>query len=334
MNIIIPMAGRGSRLRPHTLTIPKPLIPVAGKPIVRHLVEDIVRLCEEKVEHIGFVIGDFGEQVERDLVAVAESLGAKGHIFHQESPEGTAHAIQCAKPLLEGPVIVGFADTLFRADFKLDRGKDGIIWVNHVDNPSSFGVVKLDDQGVITDFIEKPEEPVSNLAIIGIYFFNQGEQLRDEIQYLLDNDLRDRGEFQITDALENMKKKGLKFGTGKVEEWLDCGNKKVTVHTNKRVLSFKEQSATIDESAQIQDSVILPPCHIGSGAVIKSSVIGPHVSVGSGTEIHDSRISNSIIQEKTRIFNKLIANSMIGNHVNIEGSPEDLSIGDYTVIDS
>lgn len=327
------MAGRGSRLRPHTLTIPKPLIPVAGKPIVKHLVEDIVRLCEEKVENIGFVIGDFGEQVEKDLVEVAESLGAKGHIFHQETPEGTAHAIQCAKPLLEGPVIVGFADTLFRADFKLDREKDGVIWVNHVDNPSSFGVVKLNDEGVITDFIEKPSEPVSNLAIIGIYFFNRGEQLRDEIQYLLDNKLRDRGEYQITDALENMKKNGLRFGAGEVEEWLDCGNKKVTVHTNKRVLSFKESSATVDASAQIEDSVILPPCNIGPGAVIKSSVIGPHVSVGSGTEIRDSRISNSIIQEKTRIFNKLIANSMIGNHVSLEGSPEDLSVGDYTVIE-
>ena len=146
------MAGRGSRLRPHTLTVPKPLVPVAGKPIVQRLVEDIAGVCKEAVDEIAFIIGDFGDQVEKDLVAVAESLGAKGSIYYQDEALGTAHAIMCAEASLEGKVIVAFADTLFRADFQLDDEKDGIIWVNQIDDPSAFGVVKLNDDNVITDF--------------------------------------------------------------------------------------------------------------------------------------------------------------------------------------
>ena len=146
MKIIVPMAGRGSRLRPHTLTIPKPLIPIAGKPIVQRLVEDIAKVCEEKITEIAFIVGDFGAEVEERLIKVAESLGAKGSIYHQDQPLGTAHAIMCAKDSLDGPVIVAFADTLFKADFKLDSDADGIIWVNKVDNPAAFGVVNLDDK--------------------------------------------------------------------------------------------------------------------------------------------------------------------------------------------
>ena len=172
MKIIVPMAGRGSRLRPHTLTVPKPLVPIAGKPIVQRLVEDITKVCGEKVDEIAFIIGDFGTQVEKDLVAIAESLGAKGSIYHQEEALGTAHAILCAKDSLKGNVVVAFADTLFRADFTLDSSADGIIWVNQIDDPSAFGVVKLNTENVITDFVEKPKEFVSDLAIIGIYYFN------------------------------------------------------------------------------------------------------------------------------------------------------------------
>ena len=173
MKIIVPMAGRGSRLRPHTLTVPKPLVPIAGKPIVERLVEDITRVCGQKVDEIAFVIGDFGKEVESELVNIAEGLGAKGSIYHQYEALGTAHAILCAKESLYGPVVVAFADTLFRADFKLDSSKDSIIWVQQVKDPSAYGVVKMDDNSVITHFIEKPTEFVSDLAIIGIYFFKE-----------------------------------------------------------------------------------------------------------------------------------------------------------------
>ena len=237
------MAGRGSRLRPHTLTIPKPLLPIAGKPIVQRLVEDITKVCGEPVDEIAFIIGDFGAQVEKDLITVAESLGAKGSIYYQEKALGTAHAILCAKNSLQGKVVVAFADTLFRADFTLDNNAEGIIWVNKIDDPSAFGVVKVNADNVITDFVEKPKEYVSDLAIIGIYYFKDGIYLKNELQYLIDNNITEKGEFQLTNALENMKQKGTKFVPGKVDEWLDCGNYKATVYTNQRVLEFiKEEN--------------------------------------------------------------------------------------------
>ena len=222
MKIIVPMAGRGSRLRPHTLTVPKPLIPIAGKPIVQRLVEDITRVCGQKVDEIAFVIGDFGAVVEAELLEIAKSLNAKGAIYHQDEALGTAHAILCAKKALEGPVVVAFADTLFRADFTLDAQKDGIIWVQKVKDPKAYGVVKMNENDVITDFIEKPQEFISDLAIIGIYFFKDGLKLSDELQYLIDNNIKEKGEFQLTNALENMKQKGAEFYPGKVDEWLDC----------------------------------------------------------------------------------------------------------------
>ena len=203
------MAGRGSRLRPHTLTVPKPLVPIAGKPIVQRLVEDITRVCGQKVDEIAFVIGDFGAVVKAELLEIAKNLNAKGSIYHQDEALGTAHAILCAKEALEGPVVVAFADTLFRADFTLDTEKDGIIWVQKVEDPRAYGVVKMNENNVITDFIEKPQEFVSDLAIIGIYFFKDGLKLCGELQYLIDNNIKEKGEFQLTNALENMKQKAL-----------------------------------------------------------------------------------------------------------------------------
>ena len=253
------MAGMGKRMRPHTLTVPKPLIPVAGKPIVEWLVEDITRTCKEKVDEIAYVIGDFGAEVEKQLIAIAERLGARGTIHYQDEPLGTAHAILCAQSALQGKVIVAFADTLFRAEFTIDESRDGVIWVNRIDDPRMFGVVKLDGEGFITDFVEKPQEFISDLAIIGIYYFKDGEYLRKELQFLLDNDIREKGEYQLTNALENMKRKGTRFVPGKVEEWLDCGNKDATVHTNKRVLDYQAGAATVAASDKQEHSVIIPP---------------------------------------------------------------------------
>tara|TARA_B110000902_G_scaffold75556_1_gene89602 strand:+ start:2575 stop:3576 length:1002 start_codon:yes stop_codon:yes gene_type:complete len=329
MKIIVPMAGRGSRLRPHTLTIPKPLLPVAGKPIVQRLVEDIAKVSDENIDEIAFIIGDFGTETEEQLKEIAKSLGAKGSVYHQDEALGTAHAILCAKDSLEGNVVVAFADTLFRADFKLDTENDGIIWVNQIDNPSAFGVVKLDEEGTITDFVEKPKEFVSDLAIIGIYYFKSGEKLRNELQYLIDNDIRENGEYQITNALENMKQKGAKFKTGQVTAWMDCGNKNVTVETNQRVLAFEGKNI-IEGNYTNENSVIIEPCFIGENVVLKNTIIGPHVSVGNNTTIENSVIENSIIQNETFICNGNFKNSMIGNKVNFHGKAQDLSIGDYT----
>jgi glucose-1-phosphate thymidylyltransferase len=331
MKIIVPMAGRGSRLRPHTLTIPKPLIPVAGKPIVERLVRDIAAIVDQPIEEIAFIIGDFGEETEKALVAVAESLGAKGSIYHQDTPLGTAHAIYCAEPSLDGEIIVAFADTLFRADFKLDPNADATIWVNQIDDPSAFGVVQLNSENNITEFVEKPTEFVSDLAIIGIYHFKNGAELKREIKYLLDNDIKDRGEYQITDALRALAKKGLVFKPGKVDEWLDCGNKNVTVYTNQRVLDFKQaKEKLVSDNITVKDSVIIEPCFIDEGVVLENSVVGPYVSVGKNTKISNSRIENAIIQTNTKLNHVNCQNTMIGNNVELNYKPKDLSIGDYT----
>lgn len=336
MNIIIPMAGRGTRLRPHTLTIPKPLIPIAGKPIVQHLVEYIVEMCAEPVQNIGFVVGQFGEEVEKQLLKIASESGAKGHIFYQDQPLGTAHAILCAEELLKQHVTIAFADTLFRAEKqqKIDASQDGVIWTQEVDNPSAFGVVKLDNNGVITEFIEKPKEPVSNLAIIGIYYFKDGTYLKNELQYLIDNDIREKGEYQLTSALENMKKKGLKFRPATIKEWLDCGNKDAVVHTNSRILEMSRErdDELVVDSALIENSTIIEPCYIGANTVIKNSVIGPYATIGSQAIVEQCIISNSIVQNHTKIKNKIIHQSMIGNYINLQGSAEEYSLGDYSEI--
>lgn len=332
MNIIIPMAGMGKRMRPHTLTVPKPLIPIAGKPIVQRLVEDIAKVCGSEVNEVAFIIGRFGTEVEKKLLDIAESVGAKGSIHYQDEALGTAHAILCAQEALEGNVVVAFADTLFKADFTLDTSKEGIIWVQQVEDPRPFGVVKINDQHQITDFVEKPVDFVSDLAIIGIYYFRDGAYLRSELQYLLDNDIRDKGEYQITNALENMKNKGTQFEPGQVTEWLDCGNKDATVYTNQRYLEYIKDTNLVAASAQVENSVIIPPVFIGENVRIHNTVLGPHVSIGKGSQVTDSILRNAIVQENTYIAHAHISNSMLGNFVKFEGKSSDLSIGDYNVV--
>lgn len=336
MKIIVPMAGRGSRLRPHTLTVPKPLIPIAGKPIVHRLVEDIAGVLNQKIEEIAFIVSrDFGTQVETDLVAIAEKLGAKGSIYYQEKPLGTAHAIMSAKDSMSGPVVVAYADTLFRADFTLDTTADSVIWVKQVEDPSAFGVVQLNDKNEIVDFVEKPKDFVSDLAIIGIYYFKSGESLRAELQYLLDNNVTKGGEYQLTDALENMKEKGMKFVPGKVDEWMDCGNKNVTVETNSRMLGFLHNDGVnlISATVKMENSTVIPPCFIGENVVLKNSTIGPFVSLGDNSHVENTIIKNSLVQTHAVIKNAVLDNGMIGNHAAFNGKFTSISIGDYSVIE-
>lgn len=333
MKIIIPMAGWGSRLRPHTLTIPKPMVPIAGKPIVQRLVEGLVESVEGSIEEINFIIRkEFGQATEDKLREVARALNTTCIISYQESPEGTAHAIYCAKESLEGNVIVAFADTLFRTDFKIDASKDGVIWVNRVDDPKAFGVVKLNGDNVITDFIEKPQEFVSDLAIIGIYYFKDGEALKSEIKYLLDNDIREKGEYQLTNALENLKKKGAKFVPGEVTEWLDCGNKAACIFTNERVLEHANGNEELLYSKDFKQTQIIEPCYIGKNVVIENAIIGPHVSIGEGSIIKNSIVKNSIIQTETSINGVILERAMIGNKVELSLKARDYSLGDYTTL--
>ncbi len=330
------MAGRGSRLRPHTLTIPKPLIPIAGKPIVHRLVEDIANVLNQDIEEIAFIIHEsFGKKVEVDLIAIAEKLGARGTIYYQNEALGTAHAILCAKESMQGPIVVAYADTLFRADFTLDTTADSVIWVKQVEDPSAFGVVQLNDNNQIIDFVEKPKEFVSDLAIIGIYYFKSGETLRSELQYLLDNNVVKGGEYQLTDGLENMKQKGMKFVPGKVDQWMDCGNKDVTVETNSRMLNFLHNDGVhlIDYDVKQDNSTIIPPCYIGKDVVLINATVGPNVSLGDGCHVIDTTIKNSLVQTHAHIKNANLDNAMIGNHATFDGNFTSVSIGDYSILE-
>ena len=334
MQIIIPMAGKGKRMRPHTLTTAQPLIPVGGNPVVQRLVEDITKVCGEKVTEIAFVIApDFGAEVEKNLISVAESQGAKGSIYYQDKALGTAHAIMCAKEALKGKTVVAFADTLFKADFVMDTEQEGVIWVQKIEDPRQFGVVKLDAAGTITDFVEKPEQFVSDLAIIGIYYFKDGDYLKRELQHLLDNNLTEKGEYQLTNALENMKRKGTKFKPGQVSEWLDCGNKNATVYTNQRVLEFdKDKSGLKGKGISNNNSVIIEPCFIGDGVQLHNSVVGPHASIGANCIISGSLVRNSILQNDVKLKNASVADSMIGAGAEVTGKMADLSVSDYSQV--
>lgn len=333
MNIIIPMAGMGKRMRPHTLTVPKPLIPIAGKPIVHRLVEDITKMCDEKIDQIGFVVGRFGSEVEKNLLEIAAESGAEGRIFYQDQALGTAHAVYSAQEILQGKTIVAFADTLFKASFKLDDDKDSIVWVQKVEDPSAFGVVNLNGDNEVIDFVEKPKDFISDLAIIGIYYFKNGEKLRSEIRQIIDDDVKKDGEFQLTTALENLKNNGVKFYTSEVDEWLDCGNKNATIYTNQRYLEYLKKEELISKSSHIENSIVIPPVYVGKNVTLHNTVVGPHVSIGDNTIMTESRVRNSIVQADSKIENANIANSMIGNFVMFKGKATNLNLGDYSVVE-
>lgn len=332
------MAGRGSRLRPHTLTVPKPLIPVAGKPIVHRLVSDIAKVLGEPIEEVAFILGDhafFGDDVVESLMELAAELGAKGSIYRQDKPLGTGHAIMSAKDSLSGPAVIAYADTLIRADFDLDKSADSVIWVKQVEQPEAYGVVKLNGTNEIVELVEKPQEYVSDLAVIGIYYFKDVGVLKNELQHVLDNDITHGGEYQINDGIKRMMKKGMKFVPGKVDEWMDCGNKNVTVETNQRMLGFLENEGEnmIADSVKQENANIIEPCFIGENVVLKNTTVGPFVSVGANTVLENSTVKNSLIQSNSKISNANLDNAMIGNHVVYNGNFETISIGDYSVLE-
>ena len=329
------MAGRGSRLRPHTLTVPKPLIPVAGQAIVHRLVKDIAEVVSEPIDEVAFILGDpafFGEEVVESLTKLAEGLGAKASIYRQNEPLGTGHAIMCAKESLSGPAVIAYADTLIQADFQLDPEADAVIWVKQVDAPEAYGVVKLNDNNEIVKLVEKPSVFVSNQAVIGIYYFKDVSELKEELQFVLDNEIINGGEYQINDGIIGMMSKGKIFKTGEVDQWMDCGNKKVTIQTNQQVLINEQKKGvnTVHDSVKLNNSIIVPPCFIGENVILTNSVIGPHVSLGKDSTIENTVISNSIIQHDVQLNNVVIKDSMIGSKSNYQGLARVLSLGDYS----
>lgn len=314
------------------------MIPVAGKPIVHRLVSDIAKVLGEPIEEVAFILGDpafFGDDVIESLMTLAEELGAKGSIYRQDKPLGTGHAIMSAKESLSGPAVIAYADTLIRADFDLDKSADSVIWVKQVERPEAYGVVKLNQDNEIVELVEKPQEFVSDLAVIGIYYFKDVGVLKNELQHVLDNDITHGGEYQINDGIKRMMEKGMKFVPGKVDEWMDCGNKNVTVETNQRMLGFleKEGEQMIADSVKQENANIIGPCFIGENVILKNTTVGPYVSVGANTVLENSTVKNSLIQSNSRISNANLDNAMIGNHVVYNGNFETISIGDYSVLE-
>ncbi len=332
------MAGRGSRLRPHSLTVPKPLIPVAGQPIVHRLVRDIAKVLDQKVDEIAFVLGDpafFGEDVVSSLKALAQDLGAKASIYRQDKPLGTGHAIMSAAPSLSGPAVIAYADTLIRATFDLDPEADSVIWTKKVENPEAYGVVKLNEKEQIIELVEKPSSFVSDQAVIGIYYFKDVSVLKEKLLEVLDENIMNGGEYQINDGIKKMMADGRIFKTATVDEWMDCGNKAVTVETNAKMLGFlhEDNEPLVATSAHLENASIIPPCFIGEDVILENVTIGPYVSVGSGTKIVNSTIKNSLIQSNSILKNVQLEKAMIGNHVRYDGNFTQVSLGDYTVLE-
>ncbi|MBJ05078.1 MAG: nucleotidyltransferase [Flavobacteriales bacterium] len=325
MNLIIPMAGRGTRLRPQTLTTPKPLIEIAGKKIVERIIELVKNNCSKEIKHVSFIISSQDLKTEKQLKAVCKSHNYQCTINYQQEALGTAHAIYCAKEKLRGPVLIIFADTLFETNFNFPIDTDGCIFVKQVDDPSSYGVIKKNEHGRIVEFIEKPTTNVSNLAIVGIYYFSNGQSLCQEIQEILENNIKDKGEYQITTALEKMKTKGAHFSSFEIDSWYDFGTPQNLIESHKKILQTENPPHAI-----FSNTTIIQPCYIAEGVEIIDSKIGPNVSIGANSKIISSEIKNTIIQSNCNISGASFNNSILGNHVDYDSNLNIINIGDYS----
>ena len=330
MKIIVPMAGMGKRMRPHTLNTPKPLLKIAGKSIVERIVRELKSSTGKKIEEVHYVIGNFGNEVEEALKYVAGEIGAKGYIHYQQEALGTAHAVLCAREGLKGEVLVAFADTMFIGDFTIHDDNEAIIWTKEVENPQSYGVVSLEGRDKIVGFVEKPLEFVSNKAIIGIYYFRSGEELRAELEEMIRRKMMRGGEYQLTDALTALLKKGVKFKCSVIDEWLDCGNKEEYLMSAIKILRTLDLSKRSSEAGV----EIIEPVYIGSNVKLLNSVIGPEVIIEDGVNVEGSVISKSIIGENCKIKKSRITDSVVGGNSELYGASGVLNIGDYNRYES
>tara|TARA_B110000444_G_scaffold78899_1_gene74567 strand:- start:14750 stop:15748 length:999 start_codon:yes stop_codon:yes gene_type:complete len=329
------MAGRGSRLRPHSLTVPKPMLPVAGSPIVHQLISTISKSVKSQIEEVIFILGDpafFGKEIEESLKNAATRIGAKAKIYRQLEPLGTGHAVMCGSQSLQGPAFVAFADTLIRADLEINPEVDGMIWVKKVKNPEAYGVLELNSKNHVKSLIEKPKTYVSDLAAIGIYYFKNIEILKAKLQKSLDIKNKLYQEYQINDGITSMINEGYIITCGNVDHWMDCGNPQITIETNTQMLEIlnRENVNLISSDVKLKNSKIIPPCYIGKGVEIIDSKIGPGVSIGENTRVESSEISHSLIQNNSLIQNAKLVKSMIGNNVHLNHNYKSVSLGDYS----
>jgi glucose-1-phosphate thymidylyltransferase len=323
MKVIIPLAGFGTRLRPHTYTRPKPLVSVAGKPVLGHILDKLVGL---DIQEIIYVVGYLGDQI-RDYVEANYSFPSR--YIEQKELKGQAHAIYLARDYLSGPVLIIFVDTIFDADLRplASEQSDGILYVKEVDDPRRFGVV-VEQDGFITRLVEKPDTPVSNLAVIGLYYVRDSQMLLDCIAELIRKDIRTQGEYFLADAFQLMIDRGAKLVAERVDVWEDCGKPETLLHTNRYLLEHGDAQETATEN-----SVLVPPVHIARTAVIKDSVVGPYVSVAEGAAIVRSILRDCIINESARIEDANLSQSLIGKDANVRGSAQKLNVGDSSQVE-
>lgn len=328
MKVIIPLAGFGTRLRPHTYTKPKPLMNVAGKPVLGHLLDKLAHL---DIEEYIFIVGHLGEQVE-EYVRKDYKLNAR--FVEQTMMLGQSHAIWLARESIgHEPVFVLFVDTLFEADLSVlgSTDADAVIFVKEVEDPRPFGVVTLNADGYITQFVEKPKEMDNRLAVIGLYYFKDGKALIDAIHQTMEGAGKrmTKGEFYLADAMDVMVKGGQKFVTEAVSVWLDCGKPDTVLETNRYLLDHGRDNT---EGVTVEQSIIIPPVNIHPTAKITHSVIGPHVTVAAGCEVSGSIIKDSILDEDALISNALLESSIIGRKATVTDRARSVNVGDSSAI--
>lgn len=323
MKAIIPVAGVGTRLRPHTYTLPKVLLNVAGKPILGHILD---ALQQHNIDEATIIVGYMGDLVE-DYVRRNYSMNVT--FIYQEERLGLGHSIWIAREHITDnePLLIILGDTIFDVDLSLaTNSRFSTLGVKSVDDPRRFGVVEL-EKGFISKLIEKPENPTTNLALVGLYFINNPTLLVDSLQTLIDNNIRTRDEYQLTDALQMMIDKGEKFTTFPVEGWYDCGKPETLLSTNRYLLDGKSTYKTPE------GVVIIPPAFVAENAIIERSVIGPYTTVASGATVIDSVVRDSIISDGATVTASTLEQSIIGNNAIVKGKFSRLNVGDSSEID-
>jgi glucose-1-phosphate thymidylyltransferase len=328
MKAIIPVAGIGSRLRPHTHTQPKSLIPVAGKPILAHIVDELI---QEGINDFIFIIGYMGDKIESYITSNYKNV--KSRFIIQTAGKGTAHAILLAKEFIDDKdeLLIVFGDTIFKADFaEIKKSPFSTLGVKKVEDPREFGVAEINEEGFITKLVEKPRIPKSNMALVGVYKLLNAGNLKRAVQYIVDNNIKTLDEFHLTDALMYMIEQGEKMTAFKVENWFDCGKKDILLETN--AILLKEGGFNKPEAKNYMNTIIIPPVYIGKDSQISNSIIGPFVSIGEKTILDYTIVKNSIIGPNSQLEHANLQNSIIGNDASLKGNALSLNLGDSTEI--
>ena len=331
LKIIVPMAGLGARLRPQTLTKPKPLLPLAGRTLLDHFLDTFTSIpLTRQVEYV-FIIGQMGEQIQNYIENNYPQMPVQYVV--QEEMRGQSDAIYRAKDFLSGPVIIAFPDTLINTDLTTlsTVTAEAMTWVKQVEDPRRFGVAEVNAAGYVSKLIEKPETTTNNLALVGFYYFKDGQKLCEAIEEQFKRNVRLRNEFYLVDAVNILLEKGIKMRARTIEVWLDAGTPETLLTTNRFLLDNGRDNST-DYSAR-NDIAIIPPVYIHPDALVSSSVIGPNVSVGAGCKIHSSVLSNVIMDAETEIENMVIDNSLLGKNVRLKARVAQMSLGDETQVE-